>query len=94
MIGGGLMVMVWYLANRYDFPVANARASVRERRRPSQGTFWPLLTPMILLGGILGGFFTPTEAAGVAAPMRCSSGSSCCARSICATCPDFLTGGA
>ncbi len=67
MIGGGLMLVVSYLAKRYDFPVANERASVREVYQAGKVTFWPLLTPIILLGGILTGFFTPTEAAGVAA---------------------------
>jgi len=67
MIGGGLMIMVTILAKRYDFPVANERASVREIYDAGKITFWPLLTPVILLGGILTGFFTPTEAAGVAA---------------------------
>jgi tripartite ATP-independent transporter DctM subunit len=31
------------------------------------GAFWPLLTPVIIMGGILGGIFTPTEAAAIAA---------------------------
>jgi len=67
LIGGGLMLMVSYLARRHDFPVANERASLCEIYRAGKVTFWPLLTPIILLGGILTGFFTPTEAAGVAA---------------------------
>jgi len=29
-------------------------------------SFWALLTPVIILGGIYGGVFTPTEAAAVA----------------------------
>ena len=28
--------------------------------------FWAFLVPIIILGGILGGIFTPTEAAGIA----------------------------
>jgi len=67
MIGGGLMLMVAYLAKKHDFPVANERASIRQVYDAGKVTFWPLLTPIILLGGILTGFFTPTEAAGVAA---------------------------
>ena len=67
MIGGGLMLVTWRLAIKYDFPVANKRASAREVITSGRETFWPLLTPIILLGGILTGFFTPTEAAGVAA---------------------------
>ena len=67
MIGGGLMIVTWRLAIKYDFPVASRRATTREVIESGRETFWPLLTPIILLGGILTGFFTPTEAAGVAA---------------------------
>ena len=31
----------------------------------SKGVILPLIAPFIILGGILGGFFTPTEAAAV-----------------------------
>lgn len=34
--------------------------------RTFKSAFWGLLTPVIILGGIYGGVFTPTEAAGVA----------------------------
>ncbi len=67
MIAGGLMLLTWRLSIRYDFPVANQRSSLKEIYNAGKMTFWPLLTPVILLGGILTGIFTPTEAAGVAA---------------------------
>ncbi|TQV70283.1 TRAP transporter large permease [Denitrobaculum tricleocarpae] len=67
MIGGGLMAVTYFLAIKHDFPVANERAPAREVARAAGASFWPLLTPVILLGGILSGWFTPTEAAGVAA---------------------------
>lgn len=38
----------------------------RERGRALLGAFWALLLPFIIFGGILGGIFTPTEAAVVA----------------------------
>ena len=37
-----------------------------ERWRTFREAFWALLMPVIILGGIYGGVFTPTEAAGVA----------------------------
>ncbi len=40
---------------------------VREIGRTFLGAIWALLMPIIILGGILGGIFTPTEAAVVAA---------------------------
>ncbi len=66
LVGLGLMVMVKVLADRYDFPVASARKSWPERGQASLKAFFPLMTPVIILGGILGGIFTPTEAAAVA----------------------------
>jgi C4-dicarboxylate transporter DctM subunit len=42
------------------------KASWRERWSTFKDAFWGLMTPVIILGGIYGGVFTPTEAAGVA----------------------------
>jgi len=66
LIGGGLMLMVKFMADRYNFPVASKRYTWRERGSAGLKAFFPLLTPVIILGGILGGVFTPTEAAAVA----------------------------
>ncbi|NOC93881.1 MULTISPECIES: TRAP transporter large permease [Ruegeria] len=66
MVGVGLMLMIKLMADRYDFPVASRKYTWSERRQASLKAFFPLLTPVIILGGILGGIFTPTEAAAVA----------------------------
>ena len=66
LVGVGLMLTVTWMADRYDFPVASRRYSWRERGGASLKAFFPLMTPVIILGGILGGIFTPTEAAAVA----------------------------
>jgi len=66
LVGIGLMLMVKIMANLKDFPVASRRYSWPERGRASLKAFFPLLTPVIILGGILLGIFTPTEAAAVA----------------------------
>ncbi|MFT5061602.1 MAG: tripartite ATP-independent transporter DctM subunit, partial [Polaromonas sp.] len=66
MIGLGLMAVVKLMADKYDFPVAARKTTWGERGQASLKAFWPLLTPVIILGGILGGVFTPTEAAAVA----------------------------
>ena len=66
MVGVGLMVMIKFMADRYDFPVASRKYTWSERRKASLKAFFPLMTPVIILGGILGGIFTPTEAAAVA----------------------------
>ncbi|GHC25151.1 membrane protein [Gemmobacter nanjingensis] len=66
LIGGGLMLAIHLLADRYDLPAATRRATWAERGQASLKAIWPLMTPVIILGGILGGVFTPTEAAAVA----------------------------
>ncbi|WP_439524883.1 TRAP transporter large permease [Marivita sp.] len=66
LVGLGLMVMVKFMADRYDFPASRSKASWGERGQASLKAFFPLMTPVIILGGILGGVFTPTEAAAVA----------------------------
>jgi tripartite ATP-independent transporter DctM subunit len=66
MVGIGLMLVVKLMADKYDFPVASRKYTWPERGQASIKAFWPLLTPVIILGGILGGIFTPTEAAAVA----------------------------
>ncbi|WP_171240122.1 TRAP transporter large permease [Ruegeria sp. HKCCA5491] len=66
MVGVGLMLMIKVMADKYDFPVASRKYTWPERRQASLKAFFPLLTPVIILGGILGGIFTPTEAAAVA----------------------------
>ena len=67
MVGIGLMLVTSYLAKKRNYPVAARKATWTERGRAAKAAFWPLLTPVIILGGILGGIFTPTEAAGAAA---------------------------
>ena len=66
LVGSGLMAVVAVLAKRHDFPVAAKRATWTERAGSTRRAILPLLTPVIILGGILGGVFTPTEASAVA----------------------------
>ena len=67
LVGLALMVISHIIARRRNYPAANERMSWRGRAGALRGAFLPLLTPVILLGGILGGIFTPTEASAVAA---------------------------
>ncbi|MDP2121548.1 MAG: TRAP transporter large permease, partial [Hoeflea sp.] len=67
LVGIGLMLMVAFLAKRNDFPAASRRTTWPEKGQASLKAFFPLMTPVIILGGILGGIFTPTEASAVAA---------------------------
>jgi TRAP-type transport system large permease protein len=66
LIGLSLMAIVYLLADRENLPAATKRATWAQRGRASLNAFWPLMTPVIIMGGILGGIFTPTEASAVA----------------------------
>ena len=67
LIAVGLMLITSYLASARDLPAASSKANWRERGQAFRGAAPALLTPVILLGGIITGLFTPTEAAAVAA---------------------------
>lgn len=64
----GLMLMViWTLLMRGEELEVMPRASRAERWKALREGFWALLLPVIIIGGIRSGAFTPTEAAVVAA---------------------------
>ncbi len=67
LVGLGLMAVISAMAKSNDFPVAGEKATWRERGKAFVDAILPLMTPVIILGGILGGLFTPTEASAVAA---------------------------
>ena len=67
MVGFSLMGMTVYLSKKRNYPVASQRASFNEVFISFKSAILPLLTPIIILGGILAGIFTPTEAAAIAA---------------------------
>ena len=67
LVGFGLMAVVAAMAKAKGFPVASARATWGQRWTAFTKAILPLMTPVIILGGILGGLFTPTEASAVAA---------------------------
>ena len=68
LVGLGLMLVTNLVARRSPdaMPALKRRATWPEKGRASLKAFWPLLTPVIILGGILGGAFTPTEASAIA----------------------------
>ncbi|WP_166423308.1 TRAP transporter large permease [Paraglaciecola sp. 20A4] len=67
LICAGLMIVTSRIAKKRNYPVANQKATWYERGSALKTSFLPLLTPVILLGGIVLGVFTPTEAAAAAA---------------------------
>ena len=66
VLGGLLMMAVTYaLAVRHDYPVEEIFQLSRVKRTFREAA-WALLLPVIILGGIFGGWVTATEGAGLA----------------------------
>lgn len=65
LMAGTMMVAVAIISKIRNYP-RGKRASLKEIWTSFTGAVLPLLTPVIIIGGILLGLFTPTEAAVVA----------------------------
>lgn len=61
-----LMIAVYLISRHRNYPRDPRRAPLREILASGRGAVLPLLTPVIIVGGILSGEFTPTEASVVA----------------------------
>jgi C4-dicarboxylate transporter DctM subunit len=66
VLGLMLIVAIYVRARILDIP-RQPRASMMEVLKAGRDSLWGLLLIVIILGGIYGGIFTPTEAAAVAA---------------------------
>ncbi|MCC6869715.1 MAG: TRAP transporter large permease [Burkholderiales bacterium] len=66
LLGVLLMVVIYARARMTNMP-RQERATLREVLTSGRDSLWGLLLVVIILGGIYGGVFTPTEAAAVAA---------------------------
>ena len=67
LMGLALIAVVMIEVRRKNIKSTKARSSAKERFAAFKDAFWAFLMPVIILGGIYGGVFTPTEAAAVAA---------------------------
>lgn len=61
------LTIAWTLVVRKDKVAVFPRKSVKEMWHATKQAVWALLLPVIIIGGLRGGIFTPTEAAVVAA---------------------------
>jgi tripartite ATP-independent transporter DctM subunit len=65
LMGGALMLLVGIISHRKNYPTKE-KAKFREIYMSVIRGFLPMLTPLIIIFGILSGIFTPTEASVVA----------------------------
>lgn len=65
LIGGSLMIGWYFHSRKMGYP-KSGKFSFRELGKATLKAFWALLLPLIILGGIVGGIYTATEAAVIA----------------------------
>ncbi|MDR1967038.1 MAG: TRAP transporter large permease subunit, partial [Synergistaceae bacterium] len=65
MMGGILIIYALYVARARNYP-ASGQVSFRAKMRLFLDALWGIITPVLILGGIFSGYFTPSEAAAVA----------------------------
>ena len=65
LMGLALILVIMIEVRRKGIQPTTKKAAWGERFRAFGGAFWGFLMPVIILGGIYGGIFTPTEAAAV-----------------------------
>lgn len=66
LLAGTFIVCSYLMIRKNKDIVVPRRYSGREKLKAFKDAFWGLLAPVIILGGIYSGIFTPTESAGVA----------------------------
>ncbi|MDD6221343.1 MAG: TRAP transporter large permease, partial [Lachnospiraceae bacterium] len=65
LMGVALCIVVAIEARKKNIQPVHEKRSGAERWKSFRDAFWGILMPVIILGGIYGGIFTPTEAAAV-----------------------------
>ena len=65
LMGVALVIVVLLEAKKHDIQPTQKKATAKERWDAFKDAFWGFLMPVIILGGIYGSVFTPTEAAAV-----------------------------
>ena len=66
IIGIALMAVCYFTAKKRNYVTMAERPKFSVVAKAFKESFWAMLVPVIILGGIYGGIFTPTEAAVVA----------------------------
>lgn len=67
MIGLFIMIVIFFMRKRKNFPKVTTKFTWQQIGSILMSAIWPMLMPIIIIGGILTGAFTATEAAAIAA---------------------------
>lgn len=63
MMGLALIAVCYLVSKKKGYRGKGSRSSLKEIGKAFKDAIWAILSPVIILGGIYSGFFTPTEAA-------------------------------
>ena len=66
LIAIGMMILTRFISKKRNYPQHQEKITFKRVKTETWNAGWALFMPVIILGGILGGIFTPTEAAAVA----------------------------
>ncbi|MEA4876978.1 MAG: TRAP transporter large permease [Aminobacterium sp.] len=66
LMGAFLMLSNWIISKKRGYQGQSKKATAAERRAGLKDAILALFMPIIIIGGIIGGIFTPTESAAVA----------------------------
>ena len=66
LLGLSNMVVIYFIAKKKKYPKSAGAYNFKETIKIIKGAIPALLTPIVLMGGIVSGIFTPTEAAAIA----------------------------
>ena len=66
LMGGSMSVLIYFLARKKGLKSTSKFVGFKQVAKSFSSAIWGLMMPIIILGGIYGGIFTPTEAAVVA----------------------------
>ncbi|MFD1360850.1 TRAP transporter large permease [Lentibacillus salinarum] len=66
IIGAGLIILYYFLIKKQNIKEESISFDLKEFWKSFKESIWALGTPIILVGGVFGGIFTPTESAAVA----------------------------
>lgn len=63
MMGAALIIVCYLVSKKFGYKGREKRSSGKEIFKAFKESVWAILSPVIILGGIYSGYFTPTEAA-------------------------------
>lgn len=66
LMGASLIIFCYFTCKRRGYVGNSTRATGREKLLALKDAVWAIFMPVIILGGIYSGWFTPTEAAAIA----------------------------